>query len=172
MMAELLESAELSDEATGLFHAELTPEQYVAKLSEVDLFPDALKYLAHTLAGRASIAWSLSCLRSLQPNPNRREQEALTAIETWLADPSDANRRTAQFASENANLATPAGCLAMAAFFTEGSIAPPERDHVPVPPHVAQKLAAAAVILAVVQQPKEAAERYRRCLEVAPKSAP
>lgn len=166
-----LESADLSEEATGLFSQELTPEGYIAKLSGAALFIDAIKYLAHTIGGRPCIEWSLSCIRSLTPNPPSEERRAIAAVENWLADPTDANRRTAKFAAEEAELSTPAGCLAMAVFFTEGSIAPPERDHVPVPPHVAEKMAAAAVILGVVEEPKEAVERYRRCLELAPKAA-
>lgn len=169
MTAELntLEAAELSKGAASLFHEGLTREGYIAKLSEGALFDDALKYTAHTLGGRPCIEWALSCARQLQPHPKPQEQEAFTAVEKWLADPTDANRRTAKFASEKAQLTTSAGCLAMAVFFIEGSIAPPEREHVPVPPHVAEKLAASAVILAVVEQPKQAVERYQRCLELA-----
>jgi hypothetical protein len=170
-LQKTLQSAELSEDAIGLLGNEPNRDRDVAKLSEAGLLIDAVKYLAHTLGGRLCIAWSLSCVRLLEPNPEPDEQQALTAIEKWLADPTDANRRTAKFAAEQAELSTPAGCLAMATFFAEGSIAPPERDHVPVPPHVTEKMAGAAVILAVVEQPEQAAERYRRCLQLAPKSA-
>jgi hypothetical protein len=53
----------------------------------------------------------------------------------------------------------------MAVFFSEGSsIAPPELTAVPAPPQVAQKIAAAGIILAVVEEPEKAPERYQRCL--------
>ena len=165
--SNMLETAELSEAAAGLFDEKLTPESYIAKLSDVGLFDDAIKYLAHTLGGRACMDWSLGCLRLLHPTTTPVEQEATTAVENWLADPTDANRRTAKSASEKAKLATPAGCLAMAVFLAEGSIAPIERDPVPVPPHVAEKVAASAVILAVVAEPTQMSERYARCLELA-----
>ncbi len=166
-----LRSADLSEDAIELVGNEPNADRYLGKLSEAGLLVDAVKYLAHTLGGRSCIAWSLSCVRLLEPNPKADQQQVLMAVEKWLADPTDANRRTAKFAAEEAEVSTPAGCLAMAVFFTEGSIAPPERDHVPVPPHVGERMAGAAIILAVVEQPEQAAERYRRCLQLAPKAA-
>jgi hypothetical protein len=157
--------AGLTDDAKHLVAEGSTPAARVGQLASIGLFPDAIKYLAHSFAGRPCIAWSLSCARELQPDVTPAEQNAFMAVEKWLADPSDANRRASGFASEEAQLSTPAGCIAMAVFFSEGSsIAPPQLTAVPAPPQVAQKIAAAGIILAVVEEPEKAPERYQRCL--------
>jgi hypothetical protein len=164
---EALTPAELSEDAIAIYGEDLTARDYVQKLSERGLFPDAVKYLAHTLHGHFYIEWSLSCVRSLQLKHTAAEQESLAAAEKWLADPTDPNRRAAQAAAEKAELTTAAGCVGMAVFFCEGSIAPPERDPVPAPPHVAKKIAAGAIILAVAKEPEKAVERYKSCLQLA-----
>lgn len=166
-VSETLTAAELSEDAAVLFDNEEMPaEGYMKKLSQAGLFSDAVKFRAHTLSGRECVAWSLSCVRLLQPNPKPAEQDALKAVERWLAEPTEAHRRTCKSAAEIAELATAAGCTAMAVFFSEGSIAPPEREHVPVPPHVAQKISAGAIILGVVSEPKDSEDRFKRCLEL------
>lgn len=157
--------AGLTDDAKLVVGEGSTPAACVGKLASIGLFSDAIKYLAHSLAGRPCIAWSLSCARQLQPDVTPAEQSAFMAVEKWLADPSDTNRRASRLASEQAQLSTPAGCIAMAVFFSEGSsIAPPELAAVPAPPQVAQRIAAAGIILAVVKEPEKAPERYRRCV--------
>jgi hypothetical protein len=90
----------------------------------------------------------------------------LLAVEKWLAEPTDAHRRASQSAAEAARLSTPAGCIAIAVFFAEGSIAPPEVAAVPPPPRLAQKIAAAGIILAVVEDPEKVSERYRSCVQL------
>jgi hypothetical protein len=166
LSAEILVSAEFSDDAKLILVKDSTPMGYVGKLSEASLFPDAIKYLAHSFEGRSSINWALSCARQLQPNSTAVEQNALTAVERWLADSTETNRRDAQSSAEGAQLSTPAGCIALAAFFAEGSIAPPGANAIPPPPGVSQKLAAAGIILAVVAEPEKAPERYRCCLQL------
>jgi len=138
----------------------------VSDLAAAGLFPDALKVLAHSLGGRKCIAWALACLRELKVSTPKQEV-AVAAVEKWLAEPNDDNRRAAQAASEQAQISTPAGCIALAAFFSEGSIAPKGANEVPPPPHVAEKIAAGGVLLAVVSEPTKAAERYQRCIALA-----
>lgn len=167
-MAELSETvaqAELSPEAVELFGPDLAADVYAKKLSAAELYPDAVAFTAHGLGAFDSIKWASACLRTLlQSSSATTASEAMASVDAWLAEPNDHSRRASKAAAEKAGLKTAPGCLAMAVFFAEGSIAPPERDHVPVPPGVAQKLASAAVILAVVDNPRQVAERYRQCL--------
>jgi hypothetical protein len=158
--------ADLSEDAHRLLSPGETSAAFLKNLAGAGLFPDAVKFLAHSLGGRKCISWSLACLGELKPAPPKQEELAFAAVEKWLADPNDANRRAAQNAAEQAKLSTPAGCVALAAFLTEGSIAPPGASEVLPPPHVAEKIAAGGVLLAVVLQPDKAAERYWRCLAV------
>lgn len=165
--SETLAAAELSQEAADLYAPDATHDSFIKKLSAGALFADAVTYTAHTLTPQACVKWSLSCLRTLQTKTNEPGAHAISAVDQWLADPSDAHRRACKAAAEKAGLKSAAACLAMAVFFSEGSIAPPERDHVPVPPGVAQKISASAIILAVVEDPKQATARYEKCLALA-----
>ena len=108
--SETLAAAELSDAAVALFGSDLTAEVYAKRLTDAELSPDAIKYLAHTLGAGKCIEWSLACIRSLAPSPAASEHEAaLQAVERWLADPTDAHRRACKTAGEEAKLTRPEG---------------------------------------------------------------
>jgi hypothetical protein len=156
---------ELSEEAQIILRPDASSAASVSDLAAAGLFPDALKVLAHSLGGRKCIAWAMACLRELKLSTPKQEV-AIAAVEKWLAEPNDDNRRAAQDAAQQAKISTPAGCIAQAVFFSEGSIAPKGVNEVPPPPHVAEKIAAGAVLLAVVLEPTKAAERYQRCLAI------
>lgn len=164
--SDALAVADLSDDAKKILHQTSTPAGDIAQLTKAGLFPDALKYLAQALEAGPCITWSVACARQVQAHFTQQEQEALTAVEKWLAQPDDENRRASQAAAEEAQLSSPAGCIAMATFFAEGSIAPRGLAEVPPPPHLAQKMASAAVILAVTKEPEKAAERYQQCVQI------
>lgn len=169
--SEILQRAELSDDAKKVFREDLNSEQFISNLSGANLFSDAVKYRAHALAPRSCIEWSVSSIRKLQPQPAPAEEQALQAIEKWLTAPDDTNRRLCKTLAEQAQLSTAAGCVAMAVFFAEGSIAPAGRQDVPPPPNLTGKIAASGIILAVVGEPAKAPERYRTCLQLAQPAA-
>jgi Family of unknown function (DUF6931) len=165
--SEILQRAELSEDAKKVFRDELSAEEYIANLSGANLFTDAVKYRAHALEPRSCIEWSVSCVRKLQPQPTPPEEQALQGVEKWLSEPNDANRRQCKTLADQAQLSTAPGCLAMAVFFAEGSIAPAGGPDVRPAPTLTGKIAASGIILAVVGEPTKAAERYRICLALA-----
>jgi hypothetical protein len=81
-----------------------------------------------------------------------------------VADPTEENRRAAHAAAEAAGLAHPAGCAAMACFWSGGSLAPANLPVVPPGEHLTAHGAAGAVMLAAVTEPAKAAERQARFL--------
>lgn len=163
--SEIAALAELGEEAQGVLRPDVNSASFVKDLAKAGLFPDALKMLAHALGGRKCIAWSITCLEDLKTSTPKQEV-AIAAVQKWLAEPNDANRRAAHDSAEEAKIATPAGCIAKAVFFVEGSIAPKGASEVPPPAYIAEKIAAGGVQMAVVLEPREAAERYQRCLEI------
>jgi uncharacterized protein DUF6931 len=162
----IVERAGLSEDAKSVFRENLTSAEYTSRLSEAGLFPDAVKCWAHALDGRSCVIWSLSCIRKLRPNTSPPEEAAMKTIERWLAEPNDENRRAAKAAADEAELSTPAGCVAVAVFFSGGSIAPPQQPEVFPPPHLTAKIAAGGILLAVVAEPAKAIERYQLCLQL------
>src|SRR5262249_45604696 len=132
---------------------------------------------ARVRAGLASVAgappkgegvwWACRCARAVAPKPPPKEEAALAAAEKWCGNTSDANRRAAHVASEEATLATPAGMAALAAFLSEGSLAPPQIQAVPPPDHLTARMVAVALTLAAVKtQPEKAAEKRTKFLDL------
>lgn len=162
-------SAALSDEARAQLSPGHSPKQFVAALASKGLSVDAMRVVPFALTKREAIWWAAQCLRGvphLAADP--KAISAIGAAEKWCANPSDDNRRTALLASEMAVLSTPAGCLAMAVFLSEGSLAPPAVAAVPPPPNVGPSMAGNAVLLAaVVKNPERAMEKYSLFLQLA-----
>ncbi|HWE00171.1 MAG TPA: hypothetical protein VG345_14065 [Bryobacteraceae bacterium] len=162
--AELVTAAELSDDAKSKLRPDATPSGFMRELVSAGLLADAVKYLAQAIGPARAIAWALACLKELRAERFPESAPALAAFDAWASDPSDANRRAAAEVAGKG----PERSLGLAIFFSGGSIAPPDVNPVPPPPHLAEKLAAGAIMLAVVgEQPENAADRYRRCIEIA-----
>ena len=82
-----------------------------------------------------------------------------------MKQPSEENRRAAETASEKAGLAKPAGCAAVAAFWSGGSLAPPNVPVVPPGPTLTAQAAANAVLLsAAATDPAKAPDKYFKFL--------
>ena len=87
----------------------------------------------------------------------------MKAAEKWTSDPSEDNRRAAHAAAEAGAMGSPAGCAALAAFFSGGSLAPPTVAAVPPGETLTAQAATGAVLLAVVlTEPHKAVEKYRK----------
>jgi hypothetical protein len=155
--------AELGEEAMALLRADLHPLDFVALLMENSLFPDAVRFIAHALPKREAVWWAWVCARrSAGENPQPKIKAALDATEKWIAQPNDDNRRSAMAAAQEAELGTAAGCAGLAAFFSGGSLAPPDAPPVPPGEFLAAKAVSGAVIFAAAaRQPERAPERFR-----------
>ena len=166
--AEAAKRAELGEPAKALLTPELAPRQYFDLLAaKPDLVPDALAFLASALPKREAVWWACQCVRAVLPKPPPKEEAALAAAEKWCGQSSDAHRRAAHVASEEATLTTPAALAAVAAFLSEGSLAPPQNQAVPPPDHLTARMVAVAMTLAAVKtQPEKAAEKRKKFLDL------
>jgi hypothetical protein len=87
---------------------------------------------------------------------------ALDATEKWIARPGEEQRRAAKAASDVVGLSSPAGCAGLAAFFSGGSLAPPEAS--PVPPGeflTAKAVSGAVIFAAVATEPENAPVKFQ-----------
>lgn len=164
-LESLCATAQLSDEARGIL-GEVPPgppADFVRALVEREQFADAVRLIAHALPRREAVWWAWVCARrSAGASPPPAIAGALDAVERWIAQPDDANRRTAMKAAEEADIGTPAGCAGLAAFFSGGSIAPPDAPAMPPAEHISARAVAGSVVLAaVVAEPELAAEKFR-----------
>jgi hypothetical protein len=160
---EISAAAELGDEAMALLRPDHHPLDFVALLMEKALFPDAVRFIAHALPKREAVWWAWVCARrAAGENPQPTIKAALAATEKWIAQPDESNRRSAMAAAEKAEMGTAAGCAGLAAFFSGGSIAPPNAAAVPPGEFLTAKAVSGAVIFAAVaKEPEKAPEKFR-----------
>ena len=160
--AEVCKEAPLSDDAKPLMTAEVTVQALVPALMEKELPADAVMVLAFTLPKREAVGWGLHCVKQIYgPTPLKPVQAVFQSVQQWLADLSEAHRRSAHDAAEAADSSTPAGCLGMAVFFSGGSIAPPTAPAVAPQPNLTHQMVAAALYLAAVfAEPEKASEKF------------
>jgi hypothetical protein len=161
--AAICSVAELGPDAMALMRPEQKPPEFVALLVEKQLYPDAVRFLAHALPKREAVWWGwMSARRAAGENPPPKIKAALAATEKWIAQPSEENRRAAHAAAEQAEFGTAAGCAGLGAFFSGGSLAPPECPPVPPGDYLTAKAVSGAVNFAAMSgEPKQAPEKFR-----------
>ncbi len=158
---------DLDEAARDLLAPELTPAAYVRLLIDGELYADAVRFLARALPKREATWWACLCARSaLGENPAPELVKALELAEQWVQRPTEEHRRLTYPAAQASQFGHPAGWAAMAAFWSGGSMAPPDVPVVPPADNLTAKAVAGAVMLAAVQtEPEKAEAKYRRFLE-------
>jgi hypothetical protein len=155
--------SELGDEAMALLRPDLQPVEYVKLLVEKRLYPDAVRFLAHALPKREAVWWAwVSARRAAGPDPPPKIKACLQATEKWISDPNEERRRAAMAAAQAAELGTAAGCAGLAAFFSGGSLAPPEAPPVPPGEYLTAKAVSGAIIFSsLATEPERAPEKFQ-----------
>jgi hypothetical protein len=163
----------LGDAARKLLTPQLTAEQYLQLLVQNKQYVDAVRLLAYTLPKPQAIRWATICARQFsQANPSEKSVAALEAIDKWLADPSDENRRAAMKEAEKAEFGTPAGSTALAVFFSGGSVAPRDAPFTGPDEAMTPNSVFNAVMLSVfVKEPEKAEDKYKAFLSEGQKIA-
>lgn len=167
IVAQVSQVAELEDPAMELRKPAFGPREYLNALVEVDLLPDAVKFMAHLLPRREGVWWAWLCARKVQGrDAPREEQAALSATEKWIAEPTDEHRRAALDAANAAGLGSPAGCAALAAFLSGGSLAPADVAEIPPPRYAAAKAVYGSLVFsAVAVEPENSQTKFGKFLD-------
>jgi len=153
-MAETITAIQVASSA-GLESAappadpEMTVKAYVDQVIAEGHLRDGVRLLAHVLPHREAIWWAWSCVRKGAAVPESA-QKVGAAVEAWIADPSDANRRSAFAIAQEAGLDNAVSMIGSAIFFSGGSISVPNQPEVPPPPGTASKLIAGSILVAAV----------------------
>jgi pSer/pThr/pTyr-binding forkhead associated (FHA) protein len=158
---------ELSEEAEQLLQAGLSPDAYLDLLIAGELFPDAICFLASWLPKPVAVAWGCRCVQSvLGESLKPADQAALDAAAAWAEEPEEPRRRTAEAAANACKFDGPAACLALAAFWSGGSLAPENLDPIPPPGTATAKAVTGALMMAAPHAaPTQAPQRYRKFLD-------
>ena len=166
-LRDLCERAKLGEEAKALLKDEYTPRQFLELLIGKELFLDAIRLLAYVLPKREAVGWGCLCVRQISGTEDASKiSEAQVAVERWVSNPDEANRRAAKVAADKEGLESPSACLALAAFFSGGSMVPANLAPVAPPDHgTPQFVAGAVMVSALKSQPEKAPEKYRVFLQ-------
>ncbi len=166
-LRELCERAKLGEDAKALLKDEYTPRQFLELLIGKELFLDAIRLLAYVLPKREAVGWGCLCVRQISGTEDASKiSEAQVAVERWVSNPDEANRRAAKIAADKEGLESPSACLALAAFFSGGSIAPANLEPVAPADHLTPQFVAGTIIVSALKnQPEKAPEKYRVFLQ-------
>jgi hypothetical protein len=162
-VAAVAAAAELTPEAAVLLGQAEHPQDFMQRLLDAEHFGDAIDFLAHALPRREAVWWAWLCARAAAgESPPDPVADTLGSTHAWIAEPTDAYRRTAFACAELAGLGTPHGFAALAVFLSGDSLAPPNMEAVPPGPYDGAKAVAGAVALAAVAaKPDDPAGAFR-----------
>ena len=157
---------ELEEEAKQLLNPETSPSDYLRLLIEKNQYPDAIRFLAMALPRRESVWWAcVSARGSVSEKTKPQLVAALTAAEAWVYQPTEENRRNAMALAEATEFAGSGSWAAVAAFWSGGSISPPDAPVVPPPEDLTAKAVAGAVMLAAAElDPEKIEDSYKKLL--------
>lgn len=163
---DLLSRVRLEDEAKPIAASAVNSGGVIDALVAKGLVGEALKVLAAALPPQTAVRWAVHCVRETG-NLSKGDVAALSAAERWAAEPTEANRREAQAAAEKLEYGTAASWAAISAFWSSGSMGPPNVPVVPPPPDLMpQALFGAISLAAVAQGGEKAPEMQQRFLKL------
>ena len=159
--------ANLSPAGAAALDPALDASSSIDVLMKGGLLMDAVRLLAHALPKREAVWWACLCTRDMLPaDAEPAIAAAVQAAEGWVIAPSEEKRREAMTRAEAAGFRAPASWAAVAAFWSGGSMAPPNAPVVPPGDGLTGAAVAGAILLAAVQtEPEKAPEKYRRFLD-------
>lgn len=163
--ADIGQRFELGEQALALLTDGQTSREYFDLLYKYELHKDAVRFLAYLLPKREAAWWGSLCVWQVgRPQPAQAIDDAVHAVVTWVIDPTEANRQAAQKAGKLAK-GTSAGQVALAVFWSGGSMSAPGLPAVAPPPYLTNQTIAAAILGAANGgNPAKRFERYLQFL--------
>ena len=162
--AEICDRFVPSEQASELLRPQMHAGVYLGLLVERELFDDALQCVAHTLPPREAVWWGCLCAWDvIREQPTEEPTSAaIHAAVQWVLDPTEENRRQAEIEGRYAGLGAPAGSLAMAAFWSGGSMSRPGLPEVAPEPFLYARVVAKAVRSAAKKLGRKQADTLTR----------
>jgi hypothetical protein len=150
----------------------MSAQDFLGALVAERQYLDAVTFMAAALPTREAVWWSYVCVCAREPHGgaalSATDAAALAATLAWVCEPTEHNRRAAKDAADATELATAAGLVGLAVFFSGGSIAPPDAPAVEPAEHLAaQTVRGAVMAAAVMHMPQNAEDHYRDFLKLA-----
>ncbi|MCK5336973.1 MAG: hypothetical protein KAQ67_12470 [Gammaproteobacteria bacterium] len=114
---------ELEEMGIDLLRDDIKTAEFLELLISNESYTDAINLLSHSLPKREAVWWACICAKQ-QDDETKDElyDETLKIAEKWVYDPSEKNRRVAEFYAEKGKYETAAAWAAAAAFWSGDSI--------------------------------------------------
>lgn len=148
------------------------PAQAFAALRTVDL-AQAARFLAQCLPRMEALRWVAACLGTMPAAGLPARIVAKKAVNRWLGEPSDANRRIAFEAGEIVGWASAEGAACLSVFLSGGSIAPEAQEQgvPPAPGAFGQAVAGSVLMAAFAEGPALFDRRLAANIDLGEKAA-
>ena len=167
--AEAAQTLTLTPDAAALLKPQASVGEFLSALLAAELMTDAVGVMARALPKREAVWWACLAVRTLvdaQTSP--AVVAAIEAAEAWVFRPSDETRRAAMDRAQATKFDHPGVWAAVGAFWSGGSMAPPNAPSVPPADHLTGVAVAGAVNLsAVMRQPQYAKDKLKGFLDQA-----
>jgi hypothetical protein len=128
---------------------EAAPADFVKLLVGRPGSVEAIAFCAHLLPRLEAVAWGSRCLEDFGGPFGEDGQRLMEAVERWLHDPSEDNRRAALNRGLIGDRTRPETWLALAAGWSGASLVDGADPPVPPPPHLSAQLVSGAIVLAL-----------------------
>ena len=154
----ICEHFKLSEDAKHLIDAKLQATEFLQRLIDKNFYHDAVQFLAHGLPKREAIWWAYLCAEQTELSDKKTDNDILEALKitkAWIYEPQETTRRLAEKAAEKLTFKTAASWIAMAVFWSGGSITPLNQPAVEPNKFLSAKAVSGAVMLAVVAKNPE-----------------
>jgi hypothetical protein len=167
---EIADHLQLGDESRAVAVSVKGGPELVAALAAKEMFAKAVRVQAHLLAKRLAVWWGVHCVSAACGDALvSSDADAKDAALVWVKEPGEKHRRSCEAAANQTKFDGPGSWLAMAAFWSGGSIVPAEMNAVePDEKLTGQAVTSSLMIAAVSGDPTKAKDRYRSFLAAAP----
>lgn len=139
-----------------------TPADFAQRLSGTGEPNHCLIFLAYALEKRSAVWWLTRCIREVESILDANDQKMLELAEKWVQVPSDENRRAAMAHAESMEMSTPACWAGVGAFWSNGSMSPPDAPVVEPKDDLAGKaISGGAIMSSVFHAPEKAPDKQK-----------
>jgi hypothetical protein len=168
-LAEILRRVAPSPPAVACLNGVVAPAAALERLAASGFEAEAARLAAHALPRREAVWWACQCAAHTAPaDLPATDRAARETAEEWVRRQTDELRRHAMAQAQAGSFATPEAWTAVAAFWSGGSMAPPDQPAVPPAAHLTGTAVAGAVALASVRgRPERRTARLTRFLDSA-----
>lgn len=149
--AEVCDRVDLSPEARAYLVPGLSPQGFLSLLLKDEHIGDAVRFMAFALPIREGVWWACVVAHSNIESPSEAERNCLERAAAWVYGSTEERRRSCMAAAEAANLEGAAAYVALAVFWSGGSLAPEGLPDAPADPSLGPIGVGASILLAITE---------------------